>query len=330
MSNTAKFLDDFKEQFAIKDEGDSVQTDESPEKPSETTESVEANNEDNSEQGQSGPSSENSETNRDGRQEGLLKPSEEEGDGADSDSVSYVPSFVLKAEKDRRRELEKKLEELQSAASASQPKPEQVRQPAPEPEPEIDYYADPDAWYKKEIETQKSQLNEFIQEQRARAQIQELNSVINESINKEMSTIPDLGEALDYLFKAQYKSRVLLYGDTEEAARKNIQLNVMQLSAMALQKGKSPAKMLYEAAQALNYMPTGKASSGTPASTERKKVTTEQLAENIRKNTGVSGSSGASSAEDGEIQPIISRLGSVLKDKKEYQKAKEIIRKARA
>ena len=112
MSNTAKFLDDFKEQFAIKDEGDSVQTDESPEKPSETTENIEVGNENDSEQGQERPSSENSETNRDGRQEGLLKPSEE--DGADSDSVSYVPSFVLKAEKDRRRELEKKLEELQT------------------------------------------------------------------------------------------------------------------------------------------------------------------------------------------------------------------------
>lgn len=328
MSNTAKFLDDFKEQFVIKEEGDSVQTDESPEKPSETTENIEVGNENDSEQGQERPSSENSETNRDGRQEGLLKPSEE--DGADSDSVSYVPSFVLKAEKDRRRELEKKLEELQSAANASQSQPEQVRQPAPEAEPEIDYYADPDAWYKKEIETQKSQLNEFIQEQRAQTQIRELNTVINESINKEMAVIPDLGEALDYLFKAQYKSRVLLYGDTEEAARKNIQLNVMQLSAMALQKGKSPAKMLYEAAQALNYMPTNKAKSSPSSTTERRKVTTEQLAENIRKNSGVSGSSGASSVDDGDVQPIMNRLGAVLKDKREYQKAKDIIRKARA
>lgn len=334
MSNTAKFLDDFKEQFIIKEEGDSVKTDESPVQPTEKP--IEDSNENDSEQGQVRPNTGDSEGNGDGRnkegrnQEGLLEPTEEE-DGAESDSVSYVPSFVLKAEKDKRRELEKKLEDLQRV----QPQPSRQTEPeikTPQPEPEIDYYTDPDAWYKRQIEVQENrinQLNESIQEQRAQNQVRELNAAINDSIARESATIPDLNDALDYLFKAQYKSRVLLHGDDEETARRHIQLNVMQLSALALEKGKTPARMLYEAAQALNYTPT-KGVVADNSQKERKKATVSQLSENIKKNTGFSGSSGSSSAEGGEIEPFVSRLGLILKDKKEYQKAKDIIRKARA
>lgn len=312
MALKSKILDEMTSKYAIKDEAEV-----SHETEAETTETHEDSNENDSNEGQESSNSEDTEEGR-RQQDGLLEPEERK-------KSAYVPSSVLKAEKDKRREAERKAAEYEQKMADYEARFRQLSQPQPqrEPEPEQtipDYEQDPDGYYKAKLE----QFESYVERQKSVEITRKLEYSLNNSIESYKKELPDIDDAMGYVFGNQYKQYIMLGSDPEEA-KARVNMAALELTALAHKRGIPPAKLFYDVAKTWGY--------SKPAPQQQSKPQNlNKLQENIRKNAGISGGSsiGDEDPSFNELKSVTRNMGALFKNKEQLERARSIIKKTKA
>lgn len=239
------------------------------------------------------------------------KPKKKEGDET---SNGFVPSFLLKQQKDEAREAAKKAEEAERRAAAAEAALLALKSPPKQPEEDIepDYASQPDAWYRwdsrqksKQISELSAQLSKSHQTQQINNAFQHLDSALDTDIYTFRQTRADVDDAMRFLADAQFKQNALKGLDIA-TNRQLIQNGFRNMTAEALQKGYSPAEYAYAIADAWGYRPQ---MNGTKPAAKQQSLS--KLNENIRRNTGLTGASGAT---EGDVQ------GEILDEVKQGRK----------
>lgn len=231
----------------------------------------------------------------------LHKP--EQGDAQNG----FVPSSLYKQQKDEAREAERRAAAAEAALLALKSPPKQ-----PEEDIEPDYASQPDAWYRwdsrqkaKQIQQLSDQLSKSHQTQQINNAFQHLDSALDTDIYTFRQTRADVDDAMRFLADAQFKQNALKGLDVA-ANRQLIQNGFRNMTAEALQKGYSPAEYAYAIADAWGYRPQ---MNGTKPAAKQQSLS--KLNENIRRNTGLTGASGAT---EGDVQ------GEILDEVKQGRK----------
>lgn len=230
------------------------------------------------------------------------KTKKKDGDEA----AGFVPSFLLKQQKDEKRESERRAEEAERRAMAAEAALMALKNPPKQAVEEVepDYATNPDGWYRwdsdrkaREINELRTQLTQVNQVNQTNAAFQHLDSTFETDIYTYGQQKPDIHDAIQFLAAAQFKQNAL-NGVDVRTNRELIQNGFRSLVAQAIQKGYSPAEYAYAIADAWGYRPN---QGGTKAPVQRQQ-NLRQLNENIRRNVSLGGASGANDGDaEGEL-----------------------------
>lgn len=239
----------------------------------------------------------------------------------DEEEKPYIPSFILKQEKEARKKAEAELAEykkrLETAEILKNILPQTPQAPAQVADEDVEpvYEQEPDRWYlwrdkqrEKEIAELRNQLNQGREQETTRSQLQYLDNSINTSINQIKQTKPDFDDAYGHLLQRAARMNMLT-GMSEEQNKQALQMATIQMAAKAMQMNITPAEFFYEMAVAGGYEPKKARSNSQKAISGR---SLSELNENIKRNVSLSGSSG--DTDGGEEEEELSNIMKPVKN----------------
>lgn len=174
---------------------------------------------------------------------------------------------ALKAEREKRKDFERRYYELQGQMNAWQQAMQQQVQPQPQPEaPPPDRNVDPLGymeWMDKRLsaaEQANRQHQEFLQRQHFEVQIEQAGRQAAQAFMQEEPQYPD---AFQYLMQNR-RAELMAYGANEQQANAAIQQEIQATIYRAVQAGQNPAAWAFAAAKTRGWKPKDAAPAATP------------------------------------------------------------------
>lgn len=217
---------------------------------------------------------------------------QEEATEGEKPPKGFVPYDALYAERQERKKLEHRLAELETRAQSK----EEPKEPEPVPDP----VTQPDeftAWLKRNQEQGSQSVEDLrrqVQEQQHRQAVAQRVSAAEAEFAK---ATPDYMDAVNHLMQARQRE-LSFFTDDADAVRQQVQQEAWALAEAAVQRGRNPAQVAYEIAQARGYRPKKAEPEQPPAAERIKAQAAAQEATQSLSQAGGPANTGRPTAED--------------------------------
>lgn len=160
----------------------------------------------------------------------------------------FVPQGALHEERERRKETDRKLEELQRQIEAMTKPPEPqivVPDPVLEPEKFKQFQID-------QIKARAEEIERLAKEQQDHRLERDFADRLNQDVGQYKTQTPDYDAAAQFAVKGR-QEELAFYGYSEEQIAAQIETDLRALALQAYQKGKNPAELVYQYAKMRGY-----------------------------------------------------------------------------
>lgn len=159
----------------------------------------------------------------------------------------YVPHSAMHQEREQRKAAEARLRDLEAQLAAAQPKPAEPDMPDPILDP-VGFRE----YQRTQIKAQEDRWAAMENQRRQQVQEQQLISTVQSREAEFVKANPDYEAAVTHLRQARVEE-LRLYGATDDQIGQQIAQETRQLVISAMQQGRNPAEVAYQAAKMRGY-----------------------------------------------------------------------------